>query len=176
MPKAPEFVAVPGPKLLEAIGTVTVKWSALEFLLDNMLFWASDPADTKTADLMSGGSTRARWGTLKDILRREHGARPGTAGMISLVDDALSIKGERDQIVHGIYADHRANPSPETAVAITLKRHKVRTEWPVTRPRILAAAAKIDALVARITNHQLAHGERLGNSILPNAWRHKDRK
>jgi hypothetical protein len=176
MPKQQEMIAVPGSKLLEAIGTVTVKWSALEFMIDNALFWASDPADTKTAEIMAGGATRTRWGTLKDILRRDHGTHPGTMGLIALIDGALSIKGERDRIVHGIYGDHKTSPSPDAALAIVLKRNKIRTEWSVDRPRIFATAAKIDALVANIMNHLMDHGERLGNSILPNAWRHKDRK
>ncbi|THV22904.1 hypothetical protein [Peteryoungia ipomoeae] len=173
--KGSEFIPVPGEKMLEAIGLVAVKWSALEFQIDNLLYWASSPDDQDTTHVLNHFGTQQRWERLKNILRQEHSKHPGTAGLVALVDKALGIKGERDQIIHGLYSEPASKATKAEVVIITLKSHKVKTEWPVNRPRVLQAAKKIDALLAQILNHLLDHGERLGNSILTNAWRHKDR-
>ena len=173
--KDSKFIAVPGERMLEAIGTVAVKWSALEFPIDNLLYWASSPDDTETAYILNNSSVKRRWGRLKSILQQEYSGHVGTLGLLDLIDKALSIKGERDQIIHGIYSQTISPDSKAEAVIMALKGHKIRNEWPVSRPRVLQAADKIDSLLAKIINHTLVHGTRLGNSTLPNAWRHKDR-
>jgi hypothetical protein len=171
-----EFVPIPGPRLLEAIGVISVKWSALEFMVDNILLWASAVDDAQTAELLRRGSVSQRWGRLRELLQSDYKDSPGSSGMVQLVNLALSLKGERDALVHGLYADRETNPSPEAVIAIVMKAHEMKREWPVTRVRILETAKKLDQLVARIVNHQMDFGERLGNSIRPNAWRHQSRK
>jgi hypothetical protein len=178
MAKTPsdQFVPIPGAKMLEAIGTVAVKWSALEFQIDNILYWASSPHDAEVQRILNGQGVQQRWDRLKKILREEYTSQPGTSKLMSLIDRGLSIKGERDRIMHGLYAAPDSPNAKAEAVILALKNHKVRAEWPVTRPRVLDAANKIDRLLSEIINHLLDHGERIGNSILPNAWRHADHK
>ena len=175
-PKHGDFVSIPGDKMLEAIGIVAVKWSALEFQIDNLLYWAAAPSDPEIQRVLNAHGVQQRWECLKNILRKEYANHVGTARLISLIDKALSIKGERDQIIHGVYSTPDSPQAKAEAVILTLKSHKVRTEWPVTRMRVLSTAYKIDLIVGEIIAHLLDHGERLGNSILPNAWRHKDHK
>lgn len=170
------FVPIPGPKLLEAIGTVTVKWAVLEFLLDNQLWWVTDPSDPDVEPFMKRSSTRGRWDRLKDILRVEYKDNPETVHFLKLIDHALSIKGERDAIVHGLYTD--PTKPQNDALIIMMKGNKVRNEWPVSAKRAKETAQKIDDLTSAIF-HQLFFraGEDIGGgSRLPNTWRHKDRR
>lgn len=172
--KQGNFIPIPGDRMLEAIGTVAVKWSALEFQIDNILYWASSPHDPSVTRILNSYGVQQRWEHLKGTLRRDYPHHPGTPRLIVLVDRALSIKGERDAIIHGLYAAPTSAASKAEAVIFTLKSHKSRPDWPISRPRVLEAAQKVDVLLAELINHLLDHGEKLGNSILPNAWRHKD--
>ena len=99
------FVSIPRPKLPEAIGTVAVKWSSLESQIDNLLYWASDPNDSDFPGFLNSRGFQHRCEKLKSILRSEHAAHAGTTGLIALIDQALGIKSEREQIIHGIYTD-----------------------------------------------------------------------
>ena len=176
MPKEQAFVAIPGEKLLEAIGEVSVKWAALEWQLDNMLFWASDPADAETDKLIREGSARARWRRLKDIVKLEHATHPGTLGLTMLIDDCLSLKGERDKVVHGVYGDHT---SPETAMLMMMQGgYEKGRGWAVTRPKVLEVARKVDEMARRLADYRMTYAQPLdpaGSSFRMNAWRHKER-
>ncbi|WP_137113857.1 MULTISPECIES: hypothetical protein [Mesorhizobium] len=169
-----EFIAIPKPKMLEAIGLVTVKWAILDQILNQSLFWASDPDDIDTVKLLSQGSTVKRWAKLKDLLRMDFAREAGSEGMILLIDEALSIKGERDKIVHWPYSD---GSSSETAAIFSIRNFD--HAWYVDRPRVMQTAQKIDRLLARIFNHMLDHGERSGEGesmfVRPTGWRNAKR-
>lgn len=171
-----DFVAVPGTKLLEAIGTVAVKWSALEFQIDNLLYWASDPNGEDIAAFINSKGFQQRCDKLKSILRSDHGDKLGTRGLIELIDKATGMKSEREQVIHGMYIDPASSKTNADAILITLKGHKQKTEWPVTRLRVLQTAKKIDQLCNAIFLHLLNHGKDIGGgTIWPITWRHKDR-
>jgi hypothetical protein len=173
--KYQQVVPVPGPKLLEAIGEVTVKWAALESLLDSLLFWASDPADGTIADLLARKSIDVRWSRLKEIIVKDHTGHPGNTALLTVIGDALSVKGQRDTLVHGIFSDRNNNPSPD-AVLATIMGKRGFQDWAVDRPRILETARKIDEIASRFMNLQIDYGERISDTtIRMNAWRHKDR-
>lgn len=175
-----ELNLLPGPKMLEAIGRVAVEWGALEAELDRVLFWASDPNDTTAEDILKNGPVRKRCELLKDILEREHADHPGTAELISVIDDALSLKGERDRIIHNDYAlpdgDAPHDPDPSRLMLSAWRSRKKSQDWCVNHARIKATAKKINAVLLREANLQFQCCERLGNSIRLNAWRHKSRK
>jgi hypothetical protein len=171
-----EFIAVPGPKLLEAIGTVAVKWSALEFLIDNLLFWASDPAGEDIGTFINRKGVQQRCDKLKTILRTDHAKTPGTQGLIELIDKVLAMKNEREQVIHGLYLDPASSKTNADAILINLKSHKQKTEWPITRLRVLTTAKKIDQLCNAISLHLINHGKDIGGgTIWSITWRHKDR-
>jgi len=176
MPKDQAFVAIPGEKLLEAIGEVSVKWAPLEWQLDNMLFWASDPADAETARLLSEGSIRKRWNRLKEVVRVEHSAHPGTLGLTILIDECLQLKGERDKLIHGVYGAQDGTITPEAAVVVMMQGgYEKGRGWAVTRPKVMEVARKIDGMVRQIFDYRMRFAEPLGNSFRLNAWRHKAR-
>ena len=172
------FVAIPGPRLLEAIGTVTVKWSALEFQIDNLLYWASDPADEEDIkSVLKTKGFRQRCERLKTILRSDYGAKIGTVHLVSIIDSALSLKGERDQIIHGLYGDPASSKTNADAILMTLKGHKMQTEWPITRLRVIKTAKAIDQICLNISNHLLEHSTDVGGGFfMAVTWRHKDRR
>lgn len=172
------FVAIPRAKLLEAIGTVAVKWSALEFQIDNLLYWASDPADEEgIKSFLNTKGFQQRCERLKTILRTDHAATDGTLCLIQIIDSALSVKGERDQIIHGLYGDPGSSKTNADAILIALKGHKQRTEWPITRLRVITTARKIDQICQDISNHLLTHAKDIGGgSFWAVTWRHKDRR
>jgi len=177
MPKEQAFVAIPGEKLLEAIGEVSVKWAALEWQLDNMLSWASDPADTDTARLLKEGSIRKRWNRLKHTVRLEHSTHPGTLGLTLLIDECLQLKGERDKVVHGVYGEDGSNATPEAAIVMLMQGGLEKGRgWAVTRPKVLEVARKIDAMVKRVFDYRMSFAEPMGNAFRLNAWRHKARE
>jgi len=174
--KEEEFVSIPGPKLLEAIGTVAVKWSALEFQIDNLLFWASDPAGEDIGAFINSKGVQQRCDKLKSILRTDHATTPGTQGLIDLIDKVLAMKNEREQIIHGLYVDPASSKTNADAIIINFKSHKQKTEWPITRLRALTTAKKIDQLCNSIFLHVISHGKDIGGgTIWPITWRHKDR-
>ncbi|WKL21289.1 hypothetical protein QYR00_05850 [Agrobacterium tumefaciens] len=172
------FVAIPGSRLLEAIGMVSVKWSSLEFQIDNMLYWASDPADEEgIKSFLKTKGFQQRCERLKSILRSEYGDTNGTSRLISIIDAALSLKGERDQIIHGLYGDPASSKTNADAILMTLKGHNLRTEWPITRLRVVKTAKAIDHLCLSISNHLLEYSTDVGGgSFMAMTWRHKDRR
>ncbi|CAH0132556.1 hypothetical protein SRABI05_00083 [Agrobacterium fabrum] len=172
------FVAIPGPRLLEAIGTVAVKWSALEFEIDNLLYWASDPADEEgIKSFLKTKGFQQRCDRLKTILRSEHLAKSGTLRLVSIIDGALSLKGERDQIIHGLYGDPASSKTNADAILTTLKGHKIHTEWPITRLRVVKTAKAIDQICLNISNHLLEHSTDVGGGFfMAITWHHKDRR
>lgn len=60
---------------------------------------------------------------------------------------------------------------------MTLKGHNLRTEWPITRLRVVKTAKAIDHLCLSISNHLLEYSTDVGGgSFMAMTWRHKDRR
>lgn len=169
------FTPVPGPKMLEAIGAVTVKWSALEMFIDNLLYRASDPADIETEKIRNTGSTRQRWRRLCQVLNEDYANHPGTTEIVGLISKALDLKHERDLVVHGIYSD---TDLPRLINLIGVKRNTAKgKDWGIDRFRIIETASKIDRLVAKIIDCQMRYPTKVSDdSWLFGSWRHADRE
>lgn len=173
MPKEQAFVPIPGEKLLEAIGVVVVKWSALEWSLNNALFWASDPNNSEELDALTGGETSRRWRLLKRLLQERYGVKPGALEMVGLVDQAMSLKTKRDNVIHGIYGE---DPNDTNAVfAILIKKAEYKHERRMDRPSLMKLASDIDRLVAKIFNLQIDSAFLQGHQFARTPWRHPDR-
>jgi len=174
LPREQAFVAIPKEKILEAIGVVVVKWSALEFLLNNTLYWAIDPNNEDEQKTLTTGETSRRWHLLKQLLQRRYGVVPGALEMAELVTEAMTLKTKRDNVVHGVYGGDDANP--ESVFAILIKNSKYRHERRYDRSTLMKIAADVDVLAGKIFMLQAESAMARSRNFGRTPWRHPDRK
>jgi hypothetical protein len=125
-----------GDKELRAIGHVAAQWAYLETQLDGVANILMHQPSTKALGLKLDQSFKRRMETLRKAAKLALDEEPNELGELLLIaNDASSLRGLRDDIVHGHWKLHR---EPRQGLTTGIR---VYSQRPVLKVRNLAFSA-----------------------------------
>lgn len=136
-----------------AIGQVAAQWAYFEVQVDVLLnIFMSQPKVT-TLNLKSPQAFKRRMDNLRTAAKatlREHPAL--LEEIIQIANDSSSLRGQRDEIIHGRWRIHRRRSKVGTGIQVisTKKKKMVRTKF-YSAKEAESVANQISALNYRVT-------------------------
>lgn len=154
MTTKPALKLMVGDKELRAIGHVVAQWAYLETQIDYVILVLIDQPSTKALGLKPHQSFKRRMEVLRKsarIVLKQHSTE--LSELLAIATDASSLRGFRDDIVHGHWKLHRKNGTGTLTTGIQVFNQgptlKVK-EIPFTAVKAENIAAKISQVNLRM--------------------------
>lgn len=129
-----------------ALGRVSAQWAFLEHLVH----WVTErmlQALGEARDEINSDSFRQRNRLFRELSNRMLANDSNLDRLIALIDEAGSLQGERQRLVHGLLDWDQENPD---ALLVTTRKNPGQRPWRITTDDINAVADKIAALNAKL--------------------------
>jgi len=152
-------------KVIYGIGMVSYQWSCIENFID---IWILNTRGQPAEAILGNQSTfMQRAKLLRDTVHQQ-ATEPWRTRLIRIIDQITGTKGERDRIIHHLWALDGERPS-----VTNIRPSSKEDVWKIDYPKLRAVALKLDAHRHSLIAVQLeACASSDGPKTIENAWRH----